>query len=80
MVVFDYIWPDNGEKVDLVRFLFGKLDMFFCLGFMVYQPLQATQYQILFIHITNLKFSNEYLVDNILNESEPICLHTIKLL
>ena len=40
------------------------------------QPLQDTQCQTLLIHILNLRFSNEYLIDNIVNEPEPICLHT----
>ena len=34
------------------------------------------QYFLYFIHILNLKFQNEYLVDNILNKQELICLHT----
>ena len=48
MIVFDSIWPDIGEKVDLVRFqwkdeFFGKLKMFYGLvGFMAQELLQVT--------------------------------------
>ena len=36
------------------------------------------QCQILFLHISNIRFLNEYFVYNILNYQELICLHMIK--
>ena len=74
------MWSDFGEKVYLAKFWWKgraffrkfKFGLFDLMGFMAYQPLQATQCQSLFIHILNLRFPNKYLVDNISNEPELI--------
>ena len=76
LMVFDSIWPDIGEKV---RF-FGRLNVlkFSLVGWLVLWhkdpcwPLKAK----LCLYTLNLRFTNEYQVDNIPNESEPTCQHT----
>ena len=84
MILFDSIWPDIGEKVDLVRFLWkGEVfwnpqDVLECglVGFIVQEPLEDIQCQTSFIDY--IRFTNEYLVDNISNQPEPTCLYTNK--
>ena len=59
--------------IRLVGWLVGWLD------FMAYQTLLVILYQILFLHILNLRFLNEYFLDNILDTVDLICLDSIKL-
>ena len=71
MIVFDYIWPDIGEKVDFMKLkdvlLFGFMALSTLVGYLMTNPVYK---------YINLRFQNEYLVDNIPNVPEPTCLHT----
>ena len=64
MIVFDYIWPEIGEKASV----FWKLNVWFD-GF--YGIFTSAGHSILFIYILNLRFPTEYLGNNIPNKPEP---------
>ena len=79
-IVFDHIRPDFGKKVAF--FEASRCSLVWLISLVCWALWHINPYRPLNVkprsYTLNLRFPNEYLVDNIPNESEPTNLHTIK--